>query len=263
MLLLVLASRFPLLGGGLPEPDLVLYGTIRDVSGGLNVRLTAGHLTWTFQPAGGSKAITVAATLTNINDQFSYVLRVPCEKQIPGFAAAEGKLTLGNAYDRSQVTVDTRPATMVLSSQANLALALTDRGRIERVDLQISIGGTGLLPDNWQIQYFGRTGIDPFADPDGDGMDNLGEFRSGTNPQNDKSVFEIGIAENAAGGPRLSWSSVAGINYILSRSQNLHTGFQDLAVNVAATPPVNNYQDGTATGAGPYFYRVMIQQTVP
>src|SRR5688572_20225921 len=98
---LVLLWPFSVEGRGLPEPDLVLYGTIRDVNGGLNTRLTAGTLTWTFQPAGGGKTIAVTATLTNINDQFSYVARIPCETQIAGFTAADGTLTLGNAYDRS------------------------------------------------------------------------------------------------------------------------------------------------------------------
>ncbi len=257
--LLTLRWAVGLQAGGLPEPDLVLYGIIRDVSGGLNVRLTAGRLNWTFQPAGGGKSITAIATITNINNQFSYVARVPCEKQINGFAPADGTLTLGSSYDRSRVLVDTHPATFVQSSQQNLALALSDRGRIERVDLQVSIGGSGLLPDSWQTQYFGRTGIDPFADPDGDGLDNLGEFRAGTNPLDGDSVFEIGIAENASGGPRLEWTSVAGVVYTLHRSKSLSTGFQDLAVNIPATPPVNTYQDTTTAGPGPYFYRVLIK----
>ncbi|MBI2926369.1 MAG: hypothetical protein HYY24_11800 [Verrucomicrobia bacterium] len=244
-------------GGGLPEPDLVLYGTIRDVSGGLNTRLTAGALNWTFQPAGAGKPFTVTATLTNINDQFSYVVRIPCETLIAGFAASDATLALGKVYDRALVSVDNQPATFVEASQQTLTLALTDRGRIERVDLQVPIGGSRLLPENWQLQYFGRTGVDPLADPDGDGMDNLGEFRVGTNPVDPSSVFEIEIAADAAGGPRLTWFSAAGVVYTLRRSQALLTGFEDLAVNIAATPPLNSYQDGTAVGQGPYFYRVL------
>jgi len=248
-------------GAGLPEPSLVLYGTIRDVSGGLNVRLTAGTLNWVFQPVGGGPSFAVTATLTNINDQFSYVVRIPCESQTTDFTASDGTLTLGRVYDRSQVSVDSHAATFVQSGQQSLTLTLTDRGRIERVDLQVAIGG--VLPDNWQLQYFGRTGIDPFADPDQDGMDNLGEFRSGTNPVDRTSVFAIEITADAPGGPRLKWFSAAGKVYTLRRSQDLLTGFQDLAVNIAATPPLNQYQDGTAAGSGPYFYRVLAQPAGP
>jgi hypothetical protein len=43
------------------------------------------------------------------------------------------------------------------------------------------IDGNG-LPDDWELRYFSRTGIDPGADPDGDGLTNLQEFQAGTSP---------------------------------------------------------------------------------
>lgn len=38
------------------------------------------------------------------------------------------------------------------------------------------------LPDRWQILYFGHLGVDPNADPDGDGLTNLEEYKMGTDP---------------------------------------------------------------------------------
>lgn len=38
------------------------------------------------------------------------------------------------------------------------------------------------LPDLWERQYFGGPGVDPNADPDGDGLTNLQEFQQGTDP---------------------------------------------------------------------------------
>ena len=38
------------------------------------------------------------------------------------------------------------------------------------------------LPDWWEKYYFGHTGLDPNADPDGDGLTNLEEFQLGINP---------------------------------------------------------------------------------
>jgi hypothetical protein len=38
------------------------------------------------------------------------------------------------------------------------------------------------LPDWWEIQIFGTTGNDPYADPDNDGWANIQEFQNGTQP---------------------------------------------------------------------------------
>jgi hypothetical protein len=186
-------------------------------------------------------------------------MRIPCEAPIAGFVASDGTLSLGGVFDRSQVLVDSHPAIFVQPSQQTLTLAATDRGRIERVDLQVSIGASG-LPENWQLQYFGRTGIDPFADPDDDGMDNLGEYRAGTNPTDPRSRFAIEIVEDAPGGAYLTWSSVTGIVYTLQRSRDLLTGFQDLALEIPATPPLNEYRDMTPAGVGTYFYRLLARR---
>lgn len=46
----------------------------------------------------------------------------------------------------------------------------------------IDSDGNG-LPDWWEQKYFGqRTGTNPAADPDGDGLTNLQEYQRGTNP---------------------------------------------------------------------------------
>jgi hypothetical protein len=50
-----------------------------------------------------------------------------------------------------------------------------------------STDGTG-MSDGWEIKYFGHIGIDPNADPDGDGLNNLQEFQGGTNPNVDDST---------------------------------------------------------------------------
>ncbi len=38
------------------------------------------------------------------------------------------------------------------------------------------------LSDDWEITHFGQIGVDPAADPDGDGLTNLQEYQDSTNP---------------------------------------------------------------------------------
>jgi hypothetical protein len=53
-----------------------------------------------------------------------------------------------------------------------------------------SITNSG-LPDYWCMEYFKTLNIDPYADPDGDGLCNLDEFMLGTNPTNANSVTSL------------------------------------------------------------------------
>ena len=249
-------------GDGIPEPSLVIYGVISDPSAG-GARVSYGNLIWVFQPADGSPAITLSAPVTNINDQFSYVLRVPCETQLgPGVPVSIGALKLAtspSSYDRSLVTVQGIPASFVQPAQTNLTMFPTDRGRIERLDLTVNLSGSGLLPDAWQLQYFGHTGVDPFADPDHDGLNNYKEYRAGTSPLDANSRFQIVQVRPNPSGPYVDWSSVAGHYYTVQRSSTLLGGFGDLQVHIPATAPLNTFQDVTGTGAGPYFYRIQVE----
>src|SRR5262245_19530830 len=77
---------------GIPEPSLVMYGVVRNAQDPDRLRVTFGNLTWFFQPAAGGTAFAVTATLTNINDQLSYVLRVPCETDAPGIPPSTNAL---------------------------------------------------------------------------------------------------------------------------------------------------------------------------
>jgi hypothetical protein len=246
---------------GIPEPSLVLYGVISDASAG-GARVSYGNLVWVFQPADGSGAITLLASVTNINDQFSYVLRVPCETQLPGVPVSSGALKLAtspSSYDRSLVTVQGIPASFVQPAQTNLTLFSTNRGKIERLDLTVNLSSSGLLPDAWQLQYFGHTGVDPFADPDHDGLNNYQEYRAGTNPLDANSRFQIVQVRSDPGGPYINWSSVAGHYYTVQRSSTLLGGFSDVEVHIPATAPLNTFQDVTGTGAGPFFYRIQVE----
>jgi hypothetical protein len=82
--------------GGIPEPGLILYGVVQDQNS--NARLTVGTLEWTIQqsvqgnPVG--TPVVVSGVLSNINDQFSYVLHIPCELPLPGETLSPNTLSM-------------------------------------------------------------------------------------------------------------------------------------------------------------------------
>ncbi|MDI1248188.1 MAG: alpha/beta hydrolase [Lacunisphaera sp.] len=67
----------------------------------------------------------------------------------------------------------------------NRALSVTERMAVEddllRRNRLHDLDRNG-LPDRWEKQYFGGSGADANADPDGDGVSNINEFLAGTNP---------------------------------------------------------------------------------
>jgi hypothetical protein len=80
------------------------------------------------------------------------------------------------------------------------------RSRSDTVSFSIRLDAdTNALADDWEMQYFGHTGVDPNADPDGDGLTNLQEFQLGTDPTDYYNGtlpnLEIVEGDNQAGTP--------------------------------------------------------------
>jgi hypothetical protein len=141
------------------------------------------------------------------------------------------------------------------------------------VDITMSDGVTpDGLPYWWTWRYFGS--LEPvgqggggqsfaFLDSDGDGLNNWGEYRAGTDPTNSASVFTIGMwrIENGEGDYRLIvyWDSIAKRTYNLWRSENLFDGFITIESGIQANPPINEYEDTNAVAGRQYFYRVEVK----
>ncbi len=251
---------------GIPEPDLVMYGQIVNISGNPYVRVGYGTLTWEFQPVGGGPPIIASTTLTNINNRFSYIMRIPCETPVFGFPSSSNTIPLTSAgvtFNRAYVSWNnTNLLSFAQPALTNTTFFSADRGRIERVDLNVTspllIDPYNGLPVDWELTYFGRLMIDPSADPDHDGLSNFAEYRAGTDPTDPLSGLWITEIAPVTNGIQLKWTSEDFRFYALQRSSTASGTFLDIQTNIAATAPTNLFVDVTAIGNAPYFYRLRL-----
>jgi hypothetical protein len=115
------------------------------------------------------------------------------------------------------------------------------------------------IADWWQLKYFGYVGIDPNADPDGDGMSNYAEFWAGTNPLDPNSNLSINTSSLISGNhAQISWQTVAGKTYTVQYSTNL------VSWNALGTAVVGNGTLATVTDPsaipqyGSRYYRIAL-----
>ena len=94
------------------------------------------------------------------------------------------------------------------------------------------------MPDAWEILY----GLNPFdpsdagADPDGDGLNNLQEYRAGTDPTNGLSYLKIDRLNNLAGGASIQFSAVSNKTYSLQYRDSASLGKWTRFADVDARP---------------------------
>jgi hypothetical protein len=268
LILFAITPAQPVKAEGLPEPPLVIYGTIRNLAEN-NQRLTSGTLTWQFRKVSSGRTVTLTVPLENVVDQFSYVLMVPMEGIISGAQISTNALDVtpsGTLFDRSTLSLGTNALTFVVPSQSSFLVASTNRARIERVDLTVSIPvvdeDQNSLADAWELQHFGYLGVNPDADEDGDHMTNWQEYKAGTDPTDAGTYLHFTrISPHPQGGILLEWASEEDIFYALQRAGHIKGPYVDFAVGIpaATTGKVTAYRDSNAPPAGA-FYRLHLDR---
>lgn len=114
------------------------------------------------------------------------------------------------------------------------------------------------LPDFWETNYFGHSGVDPNADPDNDGFNNLQEFIAGTNPTNSNDFPAITTAVATTNqSVSLIWPGHYGRLYHVLQTSNFPANWNDINSVTGS--------DGTTTFTLPMdtnqfnFYRLKVE----
>jgi hypothetical protein len=115
------------------------------------------------------------------------------------------------------------------------------------------------LPDAWQLLNFGHLGVDPNADPDGDGMSNLQEYLAGTNPNDANSDLEITSFTSSSGGTtvNLTWETVLTRCYYIQKTLDLASPiWVDSGLGLIAPDGASTTRTFADSFAPTRFYRV-------
>jgi hypothetical protein len=120
------------------------------------------------------------------------------------------------------------------------------------------------IPDAWKLDCFGAvdaTNSGALDDWDKDGMNNYGEYRSGTHPTNGLSVFKFaGMSGWTPSNLVLRWSSVTGYTYMIESGTNLMTGFPlTLETNIPASLGGMNIRTVEVQNVNSVFYRIGVE----
>lgn len=263
-LLLQVPLSYWLFADAIPEPPITMYGVVLDDAGG---RLTRGTLTVVIRPPGGAPAIPLSTVLQDLNGQFSYALRLPCESLLPGLTVSPGTLalsTLSVVFDRSEVALDGVPLPFRFETQKTFTAAARDRGTFHEVNF--SLGGNtdsdgDELDDAWERRFFGNLDQTGDGDTDADGMPNRAEQFAGTDPTRADSKVAFIFTEALPGNRfQVQWSGAPGRRYQILRASDLLGDYQAVGgpMTMDATG-VGSLTEAPPPTSSTYFYKLRIE----
>jgi hypothetical protein len=150
--------------------------------------------------------------------------------------------------------------------------SVTNSAKFYRIDIQyvppVDSVGDG-IPDCWRVKYFGGSGTNTNSvscaacDPDGDGMNNLQEYLTGTDPTNGASCCCITSVVRTNNNLLVSWMTGNGRTNVLQVSTgtagSYASNFTDIFTVTNTVSTVTNYLDiGGATNTPSRYYHVRL-----
>lgn len=249
--------------GGIPEPGIVLYGSVRDQQSG--ERVTWGVLTWSYaQPSSGDQ-VTITAEVSDLDGDACYVAQIPFERHVTSDNSSPNALEMKTSpvtYQRS-ASLDSLSAPESGGGQTD-TVSVTNRGSFRRVDLIVDLSardfdGDG-IPDSYELgnALNPTVGNPPDSNLDGDAFSDLDEYHAGTRANDSSSLLQLEDAGTVVGGGRVfvTWQSASNRTYMVRRSTNNLLTFVTVATGIPATPPSNTFTDAVPAAVGG-FYQVI------
>ena len=121
------------------------------------------------------------------------------------------------------------------------------------------------LPDSWRAQYFGGGGTTTnsqscaLCDPDGDGMNNMQEYLTGTDPTTSASAFRITTIQTSGNDFVVNFTSVRNKTYDVESCDDLVSNVWNLVTNnVPGNDGVVQISDPGAAAVPQRFYRARL-----
>jgi hypothetical protein len=228
------------------EPPTIFYGKIIDISSPYGSLVTTGALTWIVHRADGLNQV-LRATIQPLNGGlYSYSLNVPHEALALGLLSSPDGVPLRSVDDihtNFLIAVNNRTARIIGPNGSTFVAAQARRAATYRVDLAVALNPVDSdnsgLPDWWKLKY-GVT--DPYADPDGDGLNNLAEFRNGSDPTHDDRIPSLVTKDQ--------WVYADGTTVMRLRAIDSDSGPTNLTYSVVRAPSVGTLYLRNASASG-------------
>ena len=246
---------------------LTVTGTSSNVTHTSMVTLTINVPDFSFAVAPNAQTVTVGS-----NAAFTVT--------VVATNAFTGDVALSVTGLPAEVSADFSPASVTGLGTSTLSLttstsstpgsyALTITGTSSNTThtamVTLTINATDpVIPDWWKQQYFGCAicpQADRAADPDGDGMNNLAEFLTGTDPTNSVSAFRIIAVTPQDSDMLVTWQGGGGRTNAVQAASDIRGSYADVSSNIillGSGDLTTNFLDVGAGANTIRFYRVQL-----
>ncbi|MBT7853339.1 MAG: hypothetical protein HN675_08455 [Opitutae bacterium] len=212
---------------------------------------------------GDASVVTTVIAVDPDGDELAYSLSGGVDQSLLNVDVATGQLSFKQAPDFLNPT-DTDgdniyEVTVKVTDDAPNSLSAEQSFSITVTEPETGDGDSDGLPDSWETEHgLDLASDDSGADPDGDNLSNLQEYKLGTDPKDGNSGFMANeLKSNGGVDFSLTWESIPGKNYTVQSSVDLKT-WSDLTGPHAAVETETSTNISAEVSLRRAFYRVVL-----